>query len=252
MTDKQQKDIAATTIIEIRTLVNRLIRDKGSLRGEEQIRKLKEIRDLIDEKTAVREFPSKWMENFRCGGLVSFTTVLGCGLYGDRHALFSDGKRVFMNRERGKHAEIEMLEWLTSKRLPANARELRVIISRSPCEQCLDKIIEFKKAHSFIKIRIGFNHWYHDNSSECSNARKMAESTKFGIQYSVLSQNDLQLFSALYKPHTVSSCDWQTSIDHAYRYCHEQEVELNEKLHYGCAQCMFKRRKCKICKFMLT
>jgi hypothetical protein len=49
-------------------------------------------------------------------------------------------------------------------------------------ERCLDKSIEFKKAHPSNKIRIGFNHWYHKGSSASSDARKMAESTGFGDQ----------------------------------------------------------------------
>lgn len=129
--------------------------------------------------------------------------------------LLPDTKRVFMNREIGKHAEIEMLEWLKSKGVPNGASELRVIISRSPCEKCLDEIIAFQKAHSRIKIRIGFKHWYHKNDFLCSNAGKMAKSTDDGIECSVLSSNYLELFSRLYHPRTISSCDWQIPIEHA-------------------------------------
>jgi hypothetical protein len=74
MKDKQQKDIARATISEVQ---RRLIECKETLNDEVQIRKLKEIRDLIDKRTALHEFPSEWMDEFGTDGRFSSTTVRG-------------------------------------------------------------------------------------------------------------------------------------------------------------------------------
>jgi hypothetical protein len=102
--------------------IEKLLMEAKLAISSRKIDKLEAIRDLFDEGTAVREMPQEWMENFGTAGLTSPKTVLACGWFrvsthsrwskpqpNELH-LINGTRRVFKNREAGKHAEIEMLE----------------------------------------------------------------------------------------------------------------------------------------------
>lgn len=268
MTDEQQRRMADTLIPKI----EKLLMEAKLANSSGKIDKLKAIRDLIDEETAVREMPQEWMKYFGTAGLRSLTTVLACGWFRDgaysrwsKHRnelqLIYETRRVFKNREVGKHAEIEMLEWLTSSDVPAGARELWIAVSRSPCQDCLDKIISFVQSlplhiRNKIKIRIGFAHWYHKNincTKSCSSAKQMSTSLDYVIKYTVLTRSEIKTipWSDLFEPNNlkhlstfVPENDRRIVLQDAWKHFGEHEQKEESK---GCVHFLFDRNKMKKC-----
>ena len=252
MTDLQQNKIANAIIPRIRGLLSEAVTTES---GEAKLVKLKEISKLIDAESAIRNLPVEWMEYFGPAGLTSDTTVLVCGYIQDTQNIWSTlvsssivhgTRRVFKNRERNKHAEIEMLEWiLTQNNVRRHKMELRIAFSRSPCENCLKRIIDFKKGAQYpsMNIRIGFANWYRG-----SNLHQMYESMiDLGINYSILTQKEMKSrdfsplfdFSGFYNPlivglnalHLDSDSRWEKVMEQAWEDCYKR----TEQQHVSCS-----------------
>lgn len=260
MTDNQQRKIEKAIIGQYETLLSQI--KHTNLSGEDQVQKLKEIKNVIDEVIAVREMPLEWMQYFGPNGLRSQTTVLSCGWFRldmgyvlrPEGVLLPKTRRVFKNFERGKHAEIEMLEWLKDGNVPKNANELRIVISRSPCKVCLNKIIHFKKSLLLrdVKFRIGFANWYRKDQDNCSDALQMYDSIENGIEYLLLTKTDIEcgvmssLFERNNKKVLVSiSPDWITTFEHGLKNCYDYE-RSKAKIPLTC--CKSNTTLCEKCK----
>lgn len=199
--------------------------------GEEKIKMLNQVKQLIDEGTSFESLPVQWMGFFGPEGLSSPTTVLACGWFRKStslESLLSDRvelelhpgtRRAFKNYERGTHAEIEMLECLTARRMVG--RELRIVVSRAPCEDCLKRIIAFQERNN-VKVRIGFAHWYRR-----SNLHQMYASViDQGFEYTVLPQAEMKdgVFSPLFGstlPPAVPP-NWKNAMEQAWEDCYKR------------------------------
>jgi hypothetical protein len=117
MKDNQQTKIKRAHIGLFETLHPQQVKHTN-LSGEDHVQKLKDIKSVIDDEIAVREMPLEWLQYFGPDGLKSRTTVLSCGWFRlkmgsvlrPEWVFLPKTRRVFKNCERGKHAEVEMLE----------------------------------------------------------------------------------------------------------------------------------------------
>lgn len=104
-------------------------------------------------------------------------------------------RRVFKKREQGKHAEIEMFEWLTS--MDYTGRELQIVVRRAPCEACLKRIIALQERnYRFVTFRIGFAHWYGGSNSHQVYASVIDQK----MEYTMLSEMEMNagVFSPMF------------------------------------------------------
>ena len=233
--------------------------------GDVQVGKLQDIAKLIDTDAALHSVPVELMSHFGRGGLCSQYTVIACRWFKRWITMWEDcdiacGETFFFkNREVQKHAEMEMLEWLTSLSSGFVAgEELRIAISRSPCQDCLDGIVKWQRTYrnnnnQRVKIRIGFANWYHGGTGRghCSSASQMSESIDGGdFVYSMLTHDDIEsdgdgLFAPLFEPYQARTIfatpfDWKTTMQHAWNDCYEQSKADGKVLHCSHpVHCMF-------------
>lgn len=175
MTEQQKKDIARGLLAEIKTQLREaqqlLDDDTKDDSGNATLSKLLEIKTLISEKATTTSIPLEWIgAYFGNAGLSSIHTVCAAAFVKSQYDILGSSharvikRAAFLNRAKGKHAEVEMLEWLCENdNLCYQATELHIVISRAPCKSCLEHIVSFLKAQS-LKCHIGFYHWYAGSS----------------------------------------------------------------------------------------
>lgn len=240
MTDEQQSRIANDVIERIEKILSQA---KAAGPGEAKFDKLKEIERIINNNTSVQSLPNEWMDFFSPAGVErNATTIAICAWFnndisGNLNMMCPGTRRVFKNRENGNHAEIEMLEWLSSTTTSCIKRgvELRFVVSRSPCENCLERILAFQKKHGAVNIRIGFASWYHKSSSRCSNLHQMYDSAiSMDTNYALLSQTEMEdgtfspLFGSTLPPAVYP--DWKEAMEHAFEDCYRRTEQKNSCL----------------------
>lgn len=211
MTDQQQKETVNELIPEIkRLLAEAEIQEKG----EDALSRLLEIKELISYKAPTKLIPQEWIgAHFGPGGLKNNAHTAAAAAYvedydeSEKYSFRRVLERAaFISREREKHTEEEMLEWLCANEC-RRASELLIVVSRAPCQKCLQQILAFleerKKRLPAIKCRIGFYHWSRDTSlRQMYESIYCVEGDSLDVEYQMLTMENIRtgVFSCFFTP----------------------------------------------------